>query len=66
MPKANDEERLSSDGEWIEDEWVVMEDDIHAKWVRTLALSTSISIPFSKRCAANPQTLIHWTFSDDE
>lgn len=37
MPDANDEERLSSDGEWVEDGWVVMEDDIHAKWVCTLA-----------------------------
>jgi len=52
MPKANGEEKLSSDGEWIEDEWVVMEDDIHAKWVRTLALSLSPTIVLN--------------FSDDE
>ena len=36
MPKGKDKDRMSSDEEWVEDGWVVMDDDIHAKWVRTL------------------------------
>jgi hypothetical protein len=54
MPKVNDEERLSSDGEWVEDEWVVMEDDIHAKWVCMLEFIHSISILFPNRHAVTP------------
>lgn len=55
MSKANDEERLSSDGEWVEDEWVVMEDDIHAKWVRTLVFIHFDGYPFFRLfCCESP------------
>jgi len=65
MSKANDEERLSSDGEWVEDEWVVMEEDIHAKWVRTLSASASMSIRFCSCCAVNSRYMVDWDFLED-
>ena len=33
MSKGKETDRMSSDEEWVEDDWVVMDDDVHAKWV---------------------------------
>lgn len=67
MPKVNDEERLSSDGEWVEDEWVVMEDDIHAKWVCMLEFIHFYIYPLPQSsCCNSTSLLMDGYFSDDE
>ena len=34
MSRDKETDKMSSDEEWVEDDWVVMDDDVHARWVR--------------------------------
>ena len=38
MPLVEEKDTLSSDDDWSEDGWVMMDDSIHSKWVCTVRL----------------------------
>ena len=52
MPKGKEMDNMSSDEEWVEDDWVVMDDGVHAKWVCRLGFSVGdlFFFHFSRSC----------------